>query len=355
MIDNAKAAYIKSQLDRNVKNPKKFWRIINNFLDNSPTSLSDITFVDDATGNAVPKGGEANFLNDYFVNISTRLDLNVDMNYVDNLPLYEIDESLCLSELMLTVDEVKKHASKIDVSKSSCIKHVKTGICKDVIEILPEKFRLLFETSLRLSIFPRLWTIGYVNVIPKGGDLNKPGNWRPITQTNLYAKILEKIVQKRLLSHLMENNILSKYQFGFLPGKSTQLAVFDLVKNIYSAINNKKVFGAACLDISKAFDCINHRILISKLRKLCLSEQTLNWFDSYLDRNQELCFNGITSDRISIRSGIGQGTIVGPIIFLIYINDIVSMLPDVRINMYADDCILYYTGNNWLITVCKLA
>ena len=97
-----------------------------------------------------------------------------------------------------------------------------------------------------------------VNHIPKGGDLNRPRNWRPITQTNLYSKVLEKIVQKRMLSHIMDNNILSKYQFGFLPGKSTQLAVFDLVKNIYSSLNNKKIVGAACLDISKALDCINH-------------------------------------------------------------------------------------------------
>ena len=94
-----------------------------------------------------------------------------------------------------------------------------------------------------------MWSVGYVNSIPKGGDLNMPGNWRPINQTNLYAKILEKIVQKRMLNHSLENDILSKYQFGFLPGKSTQLAVFDLVKSIYSSLNIKKIFGATCLDI----------------------------------------------------------------------------------------------------------
>ena len=148
----------------------------------------------------------------------------------------------------------------------------------------------------------------------------------------------------------MQNNILSKYQFGFLPGKSTQLAIFDLIRHIYSSLNNKKVFGAACLDISKALDCINHNLLIAKLRNMGLSEMSLiyiTWFNSYLDRKQELTFNDTSSDSVTVKFGIGQGTIVGPLIFPLYINDIVRSLLDVYINMYADDCILYVTGNNW--------
>ena len=159
---------------------------------------------------------------------------------------------------------------------------------------------------------------------------------------------MERIVHKRLLSHLLDSNILSKYQFGFLPGKSTQLAVFDLVKQIYSALNNKKIFGSACLDISKAFDCINHRILLQKLKGIGLSDLSLARFRSYLDRTQQLSFDGSLSDCIPVRSGIGQGTIVGPIIFLLYINDVARMFPDVHINMYADDCMLYICGNNWV-------
>ena len=145
----------------------------------------------------------------------------------------------------------------------------------------------------------------------------------------------------------MENDILCKYQFGFLPGKSTQLAVFDLTKQIYSALNNQKFYGSACLDISKAFDCINHKILLLKLRNIGLSDKSIGWFKSYLDRTQQLTFDSIVSDCIPVLSGIGQGTIVGPIIFHLYINDVVRMLPNVHINMYADDCMLYTTGNNW--------
>ena len=199
-----------------------------------------------------------------------------------------------------------------------------------------------------------LWATGFVNVIPKSGDLNEPSNWRPITQTNIYAKTLERIVHKRLLDHVVQNDILSKYQFVLLPGKSTQLAVFDLLKHIYSSLDNKKVFGSACLDISKAFDCINNTLLKSKLHKIGLSDMSLNWITSYLDRrNRLLLIIIVTSECTIVESGIGQGTIVGPLIFLLYINDLVRSLPDVHVNMYADDCILYTTlvihGTNYML------
>ena len=199
MIDNAKSVYIQSQLDRNVKNPRKFWRIINNFLDNNPTSLSDINFIDDETGSIIVKGEEANFLNNYFVNISTRLGLNADINHIVNTPVYDVEEPLCLEETILEVDEVKCLARNIDITTASCIGHVSTKICEDVLMILPDKFCKLFNVSLHYSIFPRLWSVGYVNVIPKDGNLNKPGNWRPITQTNVYAKVLENFLHKRLI------------------------------------------------------------------------------------------------------------------------------------------------------------
>ena len=142
----------------------------------------------------------------------------------------------------------------------------------------------------------------------------------------------------------MENDILCKYQFVFLPGKSTQLAVFDLTKQIYSALNNQKFFGSACLDISKAFDCINHKILLLKLRNIGLSDKSIGWFKSYLDRTQQLTFDSIVSDCIPVLSGIGQGTIVGPIIFLLYINVVVRMCISICTRMTACYIQLVITG-----------
>ena len=261
MIDRAKSNYMKVQLEQNIRNPKKFWRVINGFLKNNTVTIGDIVFVDAQTGQNVVKGNEAAYLDNYFVNISTRLGLDDDTVYNnDILPPYDIADNLRLENSDIGLAEVERLAKTIDITKSSCVKNINSKICKDVLMMLPDKFARLFNVSLIYGIFPRLWAIGYVNVIPKSGFLNEPNNWRPITQTNIFAKTLEKIVHKRLLEHV-ENDILSKYQFGFLPGKSTQLAVFDLLRHIYSSLNNKKIFGTACLDISKAFDCINHSLL----------------------------------------------------------------------------------------------
>ena len=119
----------------------------------------------------------------------------------------------------------------------------------------------------------------------------------------------------------MKKIILSKFQLGFLPGRSAQLAVFELVKQIYSAMNNKKIFGSICLDISKAFDCLDHVKLIEKLKSSGMSDLVCTWFKSYFTRSQYVKFNNISSSILTVTSGIGQGTILGPLIFVFYIND----------------------------------
>ena len=205
----------------------------------------------------------------------------------------------------------------------------------------------IMRKSLVLGKVPSEWTKGVINILPKGGDLTNPGNWRPITQISIFGKILEKLVQTRLLKYLLDNNILSDYQYGFLPGRSTQLAIFELLKQIYSAFNNKKLFGAICLDVSKAFDCIDHAKLFDKMRSCGLTNHVIEWFKSYFNRTQTVRFNDKTSSALAVETGIGQGTILGPLVFIFYINDVITHVSNLRVNMYADDCLIYTVGNNW--------
>ena len=191
--------------------------------------------------------------------------------------------------------------------------------------------------SMTLGVVPREWTKGVINILPKGGDLTNPGNWRPITQTSIYGKILEKLVQTRLLEYLLDNNILSDYQFGFLPGRSTQLAVFELLKHVYSAFNNKKLFGAVCLDVSKAFDCIDHTKLFDKMKSCGLTNHVIDWFKRYFCQSQSVRFNDTVSSTLPVETGIGQRTILGPLVFILYINDVIAKVTNLKVNMYADD------------------
>ena len=144
------------------------------------------------------------------------------------------------------------------------------------------------------------WAMGVVTVIPKSGNLSDPSNWRPITQTPIFAKIFEKIVHKRFMNYFIENNILTNYQYGFRKGKSPQQAVFDLIKFIHSSLNHKKLISTICLDLAKAFDCINHEILLYKMSKIGFNVPTLNWFKSYLTRTQVVRLGDSISSRLSV-------------------------------------------------------
>ena len=359
MIDSAKRDYISKLLDRNAACPKKFWKQINQLLkgDNGVYQLP--RFVDPTNNEEILLGNESVFLNEYFCNISRRMgfDRTDTVTYVDNdyLDIYlEIDDIFNLAQDPVTVGELMIYSDDIDLTKNCCVEGLTTEICRDLLRLVPECFVSIFASSLDSSIFPIVWAKGIITVIPKSGNLSDPSNWRPITQTCIFAKIFEKIVYSRVLSYFTENNLLSPYQYGFRKGKSTQQAIFDLTKFIYSGLNHKKIIGTVCLDVAKAFDSINHDILMYKMKKIGFSDNSIAWFRSYLHRTQSVKFGNNTSPDIPVVTGIGQGTILGPLLFIFYINDIVSVPKYLKINMHADDCILYTSGNDWNIMVQRI-
>ena len=173
-------------------------------------------------------------------------------NYVYN-ELYPDVDSLFNFVPPLTED-MYSFMTNMDMNTSSCIEGVNMKMGKVALDSVPNKFRHLFANSLFQGKFPSQWTNAYVTLIPKAGNKTSQGNWRPISQTIIFAKI---IVHKQLLSYFLENNILSENQFGFLPTKSTHEAVFNVIRSMYSCINNNKIMCMLFLDIAKASKCWN--------------------------------------------------------------------------------------------------
>ena len=345
LINKSKGDYIKQQLNQNIKNPRKFWRVIKDLVSPKIDMTATARFIDQANHDYVEIGSEADFLNNYFINIVHNL--NIPPSDDTMLDVYALDTSFCFMDNLPTVNEIVKLVKEVDVNKSSCVENINSRFCKEAMLSVPEKMCHMMTTSLVTGKIPQDWTKGFITVLPKDGDLLSPSNWRPITQTSIFAKILEKIVHTRLLKYFIDTKIISDNQFGFMPGRSTQLAVFELVKQIYSSLNNKKIFGSICLDVSKAFDCIDHAKLFRKMISCGLSDTVLKWFRNYFNRTQCVRFNDVVSDTLRVTSGIGQGTILGPLIFILYINDVTRHIGDLKINMYADDCLIYCMGNNW--------
>ena len=239
-------------LDKNASCPNKFWRNIIKLLKGKKSVLESVRFKYKDTHEQIPLGQEANFLNDYYCNISQRLGCNDDVpdHYPhEYLSVYDnIVDTFVLTDDLPTIGEVALYAENIDLSKSSCLEGISTSVCKDLLTYIPAYFHHIFKSSILKGVFPRDWVNGLIIVIPKTGETSDPANWRPKTQTPISEKILEKIIHNRVSDFFMENEILSEYQYGFRKGNPTQQALFDLIKFIYSALNHNKLVGAVCLD-----------------------------------------------------------------------------------------------------------
>ena len=148
---------------------------------------------------------------------------------------------------------------------------------------------------------------------------------------------------QRLLEYFDDDNVLDKNQFGFRKGYSTQKAIFKLLCNMHSSINSNKIMGLIFLYISKAFESLDHEILLNKLEHISLARNSMNWFRSYLDRVQMVRINGNLSAPVKVKYGIPQGSCL----FIFYINEIFRYIDNVNIKMFADDCVIHKSGNSW--------
>ena len=205
----------------------------------------------------------------------------------------------------------------------------------------------MFNLSFETGIFPDQLKIAKVIPLFKSDDKRIINNYRPISVLPVFSKIIEKLMHKRLKNFLDKNGILTHSQFGFRRGLSTELAIINMVDKVTEAIDNKNECVGVFLDLSKAFDTIDHDILLQKLNLLGIRGVVNNWFRSYLSNRQQ--FVEISHERsalMRISCGVPQGSILGPLLFIVYINDLVNAVKDCNIIMFADDTNLFFSNKN---------
>ena len=281
LIFNEKRKVIITKLNLNRKNPKKFWREINTLIKGDKSISTNHRILDTHTGTLVEVGSEASFINEFYVRVGEAVH-NSDVNN-DFYPLDQIDNP---DEILgidpFTIDEVIRLSSEIEVDKSSGIPEFNSKVFKDVIKAIPGVFCTMYNKSIEEGIFPVGWSKGIVIPIPKAGLLQYASNWRPISILPIQGKILEQLIHSRLMPFVMENNIISCNQYGFMPGRSTSHAIFELTKYLFDNINKGNICGSVFIDISKAFDYVYHPRLLLKLERLGLGQIYIKWFRSYL-------------------------------------------------------------------------
>ena len=355
LIFKEKRKVIITKLNLNRNNPKKFWPEINTLIKGDKSLNNTHRILDTHTGSLVAVGLEASFINEFYVQVGEAVHSNDVIK--DFYPVDQIDLPEDLFELEFdpfTIDEVIRFSSNIETDKSSSIPEFNCKVFKDVIKTIPGVFCKLYNKSVEEGIFPESWSKGIVIPIPKAGSLQHASNWRPISILPIQGKILEHLVHSRLIPYIMGNNIISCNQYGFMPGRSTSHAIFELSKYLFDNINKGNICGSVFIDISKAFDSVYHPRLLLKLERLGMSEIYLRWFRSYLLRSQCVLFNKTKSNSLKVFAGVPQGSVLGPTLFILYINDIFNVVNGVRMTMYADDCVVYYANNRLQTVINKL-
>lgn len=345
IIRKQKQEYYTKLLQENKNNTKNTWGVINSVLHKGKTKVTIPNYFTKNSVDIFGTGKIVNEFNQYFANIGSSLSCTIPhvnlsySNISDNLNSIFLD-NIQPSEI-LTI--VQKFTNK----QSSDYTDMNMHLIKQIIDVILEPLTYICNLSFSVGKFPDHMKIAKVIPLFKKGNKNHLSNYRPISLLPQFSKILEKLFVNRLNKFLNKYNILSNHQYGFRSNHSTATAIMELAEEITTAMDKHHYFVSIFVDLQKAFDTIDHQILLQKLYKYGIRGVAHKWVQSYLEeRNQFVEINNIKSESCRVACGVPQGSVLGPVLFLLYVNDIVSVSNVLKCILFADDTTLFYSGEN---------
>ncbi len=265
------------------------------------------------------------------MSISTVDDSNV------NLPNFISKTNNHIEFMVITEQEICDVTRNLEIKKAAGPDEISHRMLHETSLTLCKPLCILFNKSLQEGVYPNNWKLANVMPLFKKGQPNLPSNYRPISLISCIGKVMERIIFKHIYNHLHTNNLIYKHQSGFIPGHSTVYQLIDIYHQICTAIDEKKSTCIVFCDISKAFDRVWHTGLYFKLRQYGINGRLLRWINDYLtNRCQRVFVETSYSDIKHITAGVPQGSVLGPLFFLIYVNDIADNLDSIT-RLFADD------------------
>ena len=244
------------------------------------------------------------------------------------------------SKVVFWPKQVKKQLQKLDVNKASGPDGIPALVLRNAAAELASPLARLFQLCFNKGHMPAQWKVADVIPCYKKGDKHTPSNYRPISLLSVLSKVMERLINKAMWKHLDNHKLISDQQFGFRAGHSTSDALTYVAQRLTNTINNREEARVVCLDISKAFDRVWHPGLLAKLRAVGFTGKLLDWLTDYLKaRSMKVVLNGKSSSIKLINAGVPQGSILGPLLFIIFIDDMTLGLSSTSI-LYADDVTL---------------
>ena len=288
----------------------------------------------------------ANAFNHFFTNIATKLDSTLPPAQHDPLQFLNGDFPNDMQLPFITLNDIFTVIKSIPDKKCN-LDDFSPRIIKENAHLIAQPLRLIYNQSLESGIFPSKLKVARVIPIYKKGAKSDMNNYRPISLINIFSKLFEKLVKKYLTKYMIENNVLNPRQYGFQRGKSTQDALIQFSKMLYSEIEKSNTVLSIFIDFSKAFDTVPHEILLKKLEFYGIRGSINKWFASYLsNRSQKTYISGSLSSMDKIKLGVPQGSVLGPILFLLFINDLPNISTLFHTILFADDATLSLVGLN---------
>ena len=345
-LRNAKKDYYSSKIAGQKFNPKKAWKSINSLLgrQNKPTVVNELT-----VGNNTLTRPEdiAEGFNEYFSNIGPDLSSKIDSSNYNFETYIKNAKSEFAAFQPVTVSQISHLLHGLSGNKATGIDKISCKIIKLAAPVISDSLTLTFNQAITLSSFPDEWKIARVVPLYKNGQRSIPGNYRPISVLPAISKIMERILHDQLYNYLTKFDLFSDTQFGFRKFHSTAGALLDCTNEWYINLDRKMFNLVVLIDLKKAFDTVDHQILLSKLELYGIKGQAINLLKSYLTNRKQRCQirNSFSSERL-IKCGVPQGSILGPLLFLLYINDLPHCLSKTKPRLFADDTNLTASANS---------
>ena len=341
----AKKNYFSDLLEKEKNNMRNTWKVINSIIRPKTIKHTEKFTLGNKTVTC-PKQIATEF-NKYFANIGPKLASSIHhkgKNFSSYLGQSNI--STCFFK-PTDEEEILKIISKLGSNKSAGHDDIKSDIVKQIADVIAIPLTIIFNISLSTGIVPDDLKIAKVVPIFKKDNPQVFGNYRPVSVLPCFSKLLERIVYNRTYDFLSKNDVLYCKQYGFRTNHSTYMAVLDFVNEINKAFDDDMHTIGIFMDLSKAFDTINHDILLTKLYHYGFRGVSNEWFCNYLsNRQQFVSYNAARSPNENVKCGVPQGSILGPLLFILYMNDICYTSKLLKTILFADDTTVFYSHTN---------